>query len=516
MSPVSGHFRQRRKMGVKFPMSRCLLILAPLLAIFALAIAKTTFVAAEASGTKLQCQQPICLFEAAIELSDGSLARAGAASGLAALGRIDQAAKIARSITYTMHRVIALTRVAIAIHSRGEDKLSHDLIDDAIATLDHDPLKVTLDWQYPLIAMVKMGRGQDAAAVITQRMNQMSPLFAPQAFAYLAAGYHDAANDASARVMIHKSLELALAIEDKSQRSWALQDIAELELKMGDVGAALETARRISSLGRPIFVPLDQPVALGSLPADGFRDPLYGEIASWQARHRLFDDAMTTAKLIGGQAAAYGAYLSVARWNNPGGASVCAARLNTIESAIRSKIADIGVLARALADLSIQVHRCGADELARGLLVQSIALVNDIRSSFDREAAISAIGNAYANFGEFAQAIAFIGRIRSPAMRKLPLYEIGKIAQRLGHPQATFAIAARYGMEDDFDLYFASVRANAKRFGEAITFASAVRSLDWRAQAYVEIGRKMLLASQPSKTARELALPIAPEPNDLN
>jgi tetratricopeptide (TPR) repeat protein len=497
-------------------MSRCLRILAPLLAICALGLAKTTFVAAEANGAKLQCQQPICLFEAATELSDGSLARAGAASGLAALGEIDRAAKIARSITYTLHRVIALTRVAVASHSRGDKKLSDDLINEAIATLDHDPLKVTLDWQYPLIAMVESGRDHDATAVISQRVNQMPPLFAPQVLTYLATGYHDVGNDVSARVTIHKSLDLALSIEDEPQRSWALHDIAELQLKMGDVEAALETARRITSLGKLIFVPLDRPVGVGSLPADGFRDPLYSEIASWQARHGLFDDAMTTARLIDGQAAAYGAYLSIARLNNPHSASACVARLSAVVSAIRSKIVDIGVLARALADLSIQVHRCGADELARGLLVQSIALVNDIRNSFDREAAISAVGNAYANFGEFTQAIAFIGRIRNAAMRRLPLYEVGKIAQRLGHPEATFAIAASYGMEDDFNLYFASVRANAKRFGEAITFASAVKLPDWRAQAYVEIGRKMLLASQPSTTARELSAPIAPEPSDLD
>lgn len=495
-------------------MSRCLRILAPLFAICGLALAKTTFVAAEANGTKLQCQQPICLFEAAIELSDGSLARAGAASGLAAVGEIDQAAKIARSITYTLHRVIALTRVAVASHSRGDNKLSDDLINDAIATLDHDPLKVTLDWQYPLIAMVEIGRDHDATAVVSQRVSQMPPLFAPQALTYLATGYHDVGNDVSAEVMIRKSLDLALAIEDEPQRSWALHDIAELQLRMEEAEAALETARQITSLGKPIFVPLDRPVGVGSLPADSFRDSAYDDIAKWEAHHRLFDEAMTTAAL---ETQAAGAYSTIARSSTGiGNTSVCVAQLNSVQSAARSKILDIGVLARTLANLSVQYHRCSDDRTARVLLSRSIALVEEIQTPYDKEAAISAIGNAYASFGEFDQAIAFIERIQSSAMRKLPLYEIGKIARRLGHPEVTLGIAEREGMEDDFNLDFASACANAEQFDRAIAFASAVKLPDWRAQAFVEIGRKMLLARQPSTTTRELSAPIAPEPSDLN
>jgi hypothetical protein len=46
-------------------------------------------------------------------------------------------------------------------------------------------------------------------------------------------------------------------------------------------------------------------------------------------------------------------------------------------------------------------------------------------------------------------------------------------------------------MEDDFNLDFASACANAEQFDRAIAFASAVKLTDWRAQAFVEIGRKM-------------------------
>ncbi|MGH6878478.1 MAG: hypothetical protein ACREHV_14045, partial [Rhizomicrobium sp.] len=252
------------------------------------------------------CWEPSCLLEEAIPLieptkqdwGDGRIAKA-AATSLASLGRLPEALNLARSIKDDGGRSAAraMGRIAVAEQRAGDIEKSKLIVDEAVRMLDRidpdDPFHPPVGDSYISVAcdLVVMGRTVDALALVRRVASRQPEYFLSEALSQIAAVDHRNGNREVAKNILVADFKVTLRIVDETHRVLGLIAIVHGWLDMDSPESALQAALSIQpnpdhySTGLAVDAKTERNVALE-------------DICHWYELHAEYKAALSTVRSI--------------------------------------------------------------------------------------------------------------------------------------------------------------------------------------------------------------------------